>query len=90
MKKLYPGATIGIINPAFKNPSDVFEKYDYMVKFLEEAGYKVKFGKTYTAAEGYLAGSDDMFVLALDNMKDQATFIKPAQSATIDPVAPQA
>ena len=39
MKKLYPGATIGIINPAFKNPSDVFEKYDYIVKFLEQSNY---------------------------------------------------
>ena len=68
MKKLYPGATIGIINPAFKNPSDVFEKYDYMVKFLEEAGYKVKFGKTYTAAEGYLAGSDELRAKDVEEM----------------------
>ncbi len=44
------------------------------------------------AANGdkYLAGSDDMFVLALDNMKDQATFIKPVQTASVDPVTPQA
>ena len=45
MKKLSQGATIGIINPAFKNPTDAYQKYDYMVKYLEGLGYKIKFGK---------------------------------------------
>lgn len=58
MKKLEKGGTIGIINPAYKNPKDVFTKYDYMIKRLKELGYNLKFGKTFTLENGYLAGTD--------------------------------
>ena len=68
MKKLSQGATIAIINPAFKNPNDALEKYDYMVKYLEGLGYKLKFGKTFFAEEGYLAGSDDLRAKDLEEM----------------------
>lgn len=56
--KLRKGATIGIINPSFKNPDDVDTKYKKMVEEFEKRGYKIKYGKTYYAKEGYLAGSD--------------------------------
>ena len=59
LKKLKKGDTIGIINPAFKNPIDVFTKYDYMIKAFEERGFKLKFGKTFTLQNGYLAGTDE-------------------------------
>lgn len=68
MKKLSQGATIGIINPAFKNPTDAYQKYDYMVKYLEGLGYKIKFGKTFEAVEGYLAGSDELRAKDLEEM----------------------
>lgn len=58
--RIKPGATIGIINPSFKNPDDAAEKYQYMVDAFAKKGYKLKFGKSYYAKEGYLAGSDSL------------------------------
>ena len=58
--RIKPGDTIGIINPSFKNPVDALEKYQGMVKAIEERGYKVKFGKSFFEREGYLAGSDSL------------------------------
>lgn len=68
MKKLSPNATIGIINPAFKNPVDALEKYQYMIKYLENMGYKIKYGKTFNACNGYLAGSDELRVKDIEEM----------------------
>ena len=59
IKPLRKGDTIGIISPAFcssKEPSE----YQYMVDYLENKGYKVKFGKSYFERNGYLAGSDEV------------------------------
>ena len=64
--RLKPSATIGIINPSFKKPDDVLEKYKSMVENITNRGYKIKYGKTYFAKEGYLAGSD--FLRAQDVM----------------------
>ncbi len=58
--RLKPSATIGIINPSFKNPDDVLEKYKSMVENITNRGYKIKYGKTYFAKEGYLVGSDSL------------------------------
>ena len=60
IEKLKKGDTIGIINPAFKNPDNVFERYSKMIEGFEEKGFTLKFGKTFTATEGYLAGSDEL------------------------------
>lgn len=58
LKKLSKGDTIGIINPAFKNPDDVYNKYSKMIEIINNMGYKIKFGKTFTLQNGYLAGTD--------------------------------
>jgi len=60
LKHLSKGDTIGIINPAFKNPKDSLTRYSKMIECIENLGYKVKFGKTFFAEEGYLAGSDEL------------------------------
>ena len=59
LKKLSKGDTIGIINPAFKNPQDVYTRYSKMIETIESKGYKIKFGKTFTLENGYLAGTDE-------------------------------
>lgn len=59
LKSLSKGDTIGIINPAFKNPSDVYTRYSKMIECIESHGYKIKFGKTFTLENGYLAGNDE-------------------------------
>ncbi len=59
LKKLSKGDTIGIINPAFKNPDDVYNKYSKMIEIINNMGYKIKFGKTFTLQNGYLAGTDE-------------------------------
>lgn len=68
VKKLSKGDTIGLINPAFKNPPEVFEKYQKMIKYLEDEGYKLKFGKTFTLYDGYLAGTDEERVKDIEEM----------------------
>ena len=60
LKHLSKGDTIGIINPAFKNPKDSMTRYSKMFETFEALGYKVKLGKSFFAEEGYLAGSDEL------------------------------
>lgn len=59
LKKLEPGDTIGIIAPS---SGEINENgyYDYISKYLEERGYKVKLGKSFSAKKGYLAGPDEL------------------------------
>ncbi len=58
--RIKPGDTIGIINPSFKNPQDSLNRYQNMISEIEKRGYKIKFGKSFFAEEGYLAGSDSL------------------------------
>ena len=72
LKKLSKGDTIGIINPAFKNPQDVYTRYSKMIETIESKGYKIKFGKTFTLENGYLAGTDEERANDLNEMfKDE-------------------
>lgn len=68
LKALSKNDTIGIINPAFKNPDDVFNKYQKMIECLENYGFKIKFGKTFTLQNGYLAGTDNERATDLNDM----------------------
>lgn len=68
IKRLCKGDTIGLINPAFKNPPDVFEKYQKMISYFENEGFKLKFGKTFTLSDGYLAGTDEERVKDIEDM----------------------
>lgn len=52
---LKPGDTVAVVAPA-SPPNPVF--LDSGVRFLEEAGYRVVFGKHLLDRQGYLAGSD--------------------------------
>lgn len=64
--KLCKGDTIGIVNPAFCNPEG--KDYQKIYDYLESFGYKVKLGKTFTAKEGYLAGSDELRAQDINEM----------------------
>lgn len=64
--KLRKGDTIGIVNPAFCNPSG--RDYQKVFDYLESKGFKVKLGKTFTAKEGYLAGSDELRAQDINEM----------------------
>lgn len=54
-KKLYPGATIGVIAPASPGDLDLSMKG---VEWLKQQGFRVELGKTAEQSLGYLAGSD--------------------------------
>ena len=58
LQPLQPGATIGVIAPAFKS----FTKpdLDRLTAILNEAGYNVIYGKSVNAEYGYLAGDDNL------------------------------
>ena len=67
IKPLRKGDTIGIISPAFcsSNPPS---HYEYMTKYLEDKGYKVKLGKSYGQKLGYLSGSDEVRARDINEM----------------------
>jgi len=50
---LQKGDTIGIVCPSYANTMKQREHKFY--RFLEEAGFKVKIGKSCTLQDGYLA-----------------------------------
>lgn len=55
-KKLYKGATIGLVSPASPESPDKIKK---CIETLTEMGYKVKEGRHVHDKLGYLAGSDE-------------------------------
>ena len=65
-RKIVPGSVLGIICPSGHPKSiDAVNKF---CELLESRGYKYKLGKSVTAIEGYLAGSDVLRAEDLMNM----------------------
>ena len=57
-RKIVPGSVLGIICPS-GHPSTI-EQVNKFCNLLTEHGYRYKLGKSVTAVEGYLAGSDEL------------------------------
>jgi muramoyltetrapeptide carboxypeptidase len=55
--RLHKGSTIGLIAPASTPSSE--EKIEKGAAYLEQLGYRVKFGKHIRKIHGYLAGTDE-------------------------------
>ena len=72
-RKIVPGSVLGIICPS-GHPSTI-EQVNKFCNLLTEHGYRYKLGKSVTAVEGYLAGSDalraeDLMDMFEDNSVD--------------------
>ena len=72
-RKIVPGSVLGIICPSGR-PSTI-EQVNKFCNLLTEHGYRYKLGKSVTAVEGYLAGSDalraeDLMDMFEDNSVD--------------------
>ena len=57
-RKIVPGSVLGIICPS-GHPQTI-EEVEKFVNLLKEHGYSCLVGKSVTAVEGYLAGSDEL------------------------------
>jgi muramoyltetrapeptide carboxypeptidase len=55
--RLHKGSTIGLVAPASTPSSE--EKIEKGAAYLEQLGYRVKFGKHIRKIHGYLAGTDE-------------------------------
>ena len=66
VRKIVPGSVLGIICPS-GHPRTLDEVYKFC-DLLESHGYKYKLGKSVTAVEGYLAGSDTLRAEDLTDM----------------------
>lgn len=64
-KRLFKGATLGIISPA--SPADSVDT-EKSIKFIENLGYKIKRAKNLNSENGYLAGNDNERALDINNM----------------------
>ncbi len=64
-RRLRPGATIGVIAPAGPGSQ---EQTDAGIAWLEQAGFRIKPGKTVSQELGYLAGPDDLRAADLNYM----------------------
>lgn len=65
-KKLKKGDTIGVIN--MSSVLDSINRTDNMINKLKELGFKVKVGKSCYARYGYLAGTDNVRAVDVNEM----------------------
>ena len=70
-RKIVPGSVLGIICPS-GHPKTI-EPVNKFCKLLAEHGYRYKLGKSVTAVEGYLAGSDTLRAQDLMEMFEDDT-----------------
>lgn len=71
VRKIVPGSVLGIICPS-GHPASI-DEVNKFCNLLKEHGYNYKLGKSVTAVEGYLAGSDTLRANDLIEMfKDDA------------------
>ena len=70
-RKIVPGSVLGIICPS-GHPKTI-EPVNKFCKLLDEHGYRYKLGKSVTAVEGYLAGSDTLRAQDLMEMFEDDT-----------------
>lgn len=66
-KKLKKGDTIGIICPAF-SISSKSKRIPILEEYLTELGLNIRYGKSFGASYGYLAGDDRLRVKDLEEM----------------------
>ena len=64
--RLHKGSTIGLVAPASTPSSE--EKIEKGAAYLEQLGYRVKFGKHIRKIHGYLAGTDEERAADLNTM----------------------
>lgn len=70
LKKIVPGSVLGIICPS--GHPRTLEEVEKFCNLLKEKGFNYKLGKSVTAVEGYLAGSDALRAKDLmDLFKDE-------------------
>jgi len=67
VKKIFPGDIIGFICPSTKMDMES-SRIPRLESIIEKLGYKIKYGSSCYASEGYLAGTDDLRVNDIHEM----------------------